>query len=105
RLQERRRRACRHVQGGTGKAQAEEVMTDRPRPRLVVERWTDPAAGDILEVADIDVVKLDLTAPAEQGWASLESAHGYQVATRTDVAAVAGGAQWLAGAALVQGCG
>ena len=79
-------------------------MTDRPRPRLVVERWTDPAAGDILEVADIDIVKLDLTAPAEQGWASLESAHGYQVATRTDVAAVEDGAQWLAGAALMKRC-
>ena len=79
-------------------------MTDSPRPRLVFERWTDLVAGDILEVADVDVVKLDLTAPAELGWASLESAHGYQVATRTDVATVEGGAQWLAGAALVERC-
>jgi len=79
-------------------------MTASPRPRLVYERWTDPAAGDILEVADVDVVKLDLTAPAEQGWTSLESAHGYQVATRTDVATVESGAQWLAGAALVKRC-
>jgi D-3-phosphoglycerate dehydrogenase len=79
-------------------------MTDRPRPILVVERWTDPAAGDILETTDIDIVKLDLTAPAEQGWASLESAHGYQVATRTDVTAFEGGAQWLAGTALVKRC-
>ena len=54
------------------------------RPRLVYERWTDPVAGDILEVADVDVVELDLDAPAQQGWAALEFAHGYQVATRTD---------------------
>jgi D-3-phosphoglycerate dehydrogenase len=31
-------------------------MTDAPRPRLVVERWTDPAAGDILKVSGIDIV-------------------------------------------------
>lgn len=79
-------------------------MTDAPRPRLVVERWTDPAAGDILELSGIDIVKLDLNAPAEQGWAALESAHGYQVATRTDVASVADGAQWLAGQALIARC-
>ncbi|OBH56687.1 hydroxyacid dehydrogenase [Mycobacterium sp. E2479] len=79
-------------------------MTGAPRPRLVVERWTDPAAGDILEHSDIDVVKLDLSAPAETGWATLESAHGYQVATRTDVAAVADGAQWLAGKELIERC-
>lgn len=74
------------------------------RPRLVYERWTDPAAGDILEVADIELVNLDLTAPPEQGWAALETAHGYQVATRTDVASVNDGAQWLAGPALVRRC-
>ena len=73
-------------------------------PRLVYERWTDPVAGDILEVADVDVVKLDLAAPSEQGWAALESAHGYQVATRTDVASVADGTQWLAGRELVERC-
>ena len=61
-------------------------MSEAGLPRLVFERWTDPVAGDILEAAEIDVVRLDLTAPAEQGWAVLESAHGYQVATRTDVA-------------------
>jgi D-3-phosphoglycerate dehydrogenase len=75
-----------------------------PRPRLVYERWTDPAAGDILAMADVDVVKLDLDATGEQGWAALESAHGYQVATRTDVAGYANGAQWLAGPELVQRC-
>ena len=74
------------------------------RPRLVYERWTDPAAGDILEVADVDIVKLDLTAPAEQGWAALESAHGYQVATRTDVASADDGTQWLVGPRLVERC-
>lgn len=74
------------------------------RPRLVYERWTDPAAGDILEVADVDIVKLDLAAPAEEGWAALESAHGYQVATRTDVARAEDGAQWLAGPKLVERC-
>src|SRR6185312_2002582 len=79
-------------------------MTDAPRPRLVVERWTDPAAGDVLELSGIDIVKLDLTAPAESGWAALESAHGYQVATRTDVAAVGDGAQWLAGEELIARC-
>ncbi|MEC9325492.1 MAG: NAD(P)-dependent oxidoreductase [Actinomycetota bacterium] len=79
-------------------------MTTPPRPRLVYERWTDPAAGEILELSDIDVVKLDLTAPEEQSWAALESAHGYQVATRTDVADVTGGAQWLAGPALIERC-
>jgi len=74
------------------------------RPRLVYERWTDPAAGDILDVADIDVVKLELAAGSELGWAALESANGYQVATRTDVASVDDGAQWLAGPELVQRC-
>jgi D-3-phosphoglycerate dehydrogenase / 2-oxoglutarate reductase len=73
-------------------------------PRLVFERWTDPVAGDILEAAEIDVVRLDLAAPAECGWAAMESAHGYQVATRTDVASVANGAQWLAGSSLVERC-
>lgn len=76
----------------------------RTRPRLVYERWTDPVAGDILAGDDIDVVKLDLDASDEQGWAALESAHGYQVATRTDVASAADGAQWLAGPALVNRC-
>ena len=79
-------------------------MSESPRARLVFERWTDPVAGDILEVADVDVVKLDLTAPDEHSWTALESAHGYQVATRTDVASVAGGAQWLAGPELVRRC-
>lgn len=79
-------------------------MAAAVRPRLVFERWTDPVAGDILDLADIDVVKLDLAARDEQGWAALESAHGYQVATRTDVAHVADGAQWLAGAALIERC-
>lgn len=79
-------------------------MTGALRPRLVVERWTDPAAADVLELSGIDIVKLDLTAPAESCWAALESAHGYQVATRTDVASVADGAQWLAGEALIARC-
>jgi D-3-phosphoglycerate dehydrogenase len=74
------------------------------RPRLVYERWTDPAAGDILDVSDVDIVKLDLGAPVERNWAALESAHGYQVATRTDVASANDGAQWLAGRALVERC-
>jgi D-3-phosphoglycerate dehydrogenase len=82
----------------------EEQTAMSARPRLVYERWTDPAAGDILEVSDVDIVKLDLTAPAEQGWAALETAHGYQVATRTDVASADDGAQWLAGPALVERC-
>lgn len=75
----------------------------KARPRLVYERWTDPVAGDILAESDIDVVKLELRAP-EEGWAALESAHGYQVATRTDVACAADGAQWLATPALVNRC-
>lgn len=79
-------------------------MTQSPSPRLVYERWTDPVAGDALEAADIDVVKLDLDAPTEDGWAVMESAHGYQVATRTDVASVPGGEQWLVGPALVGRC-
>lgn len=81
-------------------------MSERPCPRLVFERWTDPVAGDILGSldVDVDVVKLDLAAPDEQNWAALESAHGYQVATRTDVAAAADGEQWLAGPALVRRC-
>jgi D-3-phosphoglycerate dehydrogenase / 2-oxoglutarate reductase len=74
------------------------------RPRLVYERWTDPVAGDILGVGDIDLVKLDLNAADENGWVALESAHGYQVATRTDVAGYADGAQWLAGPALIRRC-
>ncbi|MGV0790679.1 hydroxyacid dehydrogenase [Mycolicibacterium sp. XJ1819] len=76
----------------------------RTRPRLVYERWTDPVAGDILAESDVEVVNLDLSAPDEQGWATLESAHGYQVATRTDVASVTDGAQWLAGPALLNRC-
>lgn len=75
-----------------------------PRARLVYERWTDPVAGEVLELTDVDVVKLDLQAPAEQGWAALESAHGYQVATRTDTASAARGSQWLAGQELVARC-
>lgn len=74
------------------------------RPRLVFERWTDPVAGDILDLADLELVRLDLDAPDEQGWATLSFAHGYQVATRTDVAPYAGGTQWLAGPDLVQRC-
>ncbi|GAB3013179.1 hydroxyacid dehydrogenase [Mycobacterium bourgelatii] len=74
------------------------------RPRLVYERWTDPVAGDILDQADVDVVRLELDAPAEKGWAVLESAHGYQVATRTDVAPYADGVQWLAGPGLIKRC-
>ncbi|KUI35968.1 3-phosphoglycerate dehydrogenase [Mycobacterium sp. IS-1590] len=74
------------------------------RPRLVYERWTDQVAGDTLAGTDIELVKLDLEAPDEQGWAALESAHGYQVATRTDVAAIEDGAQWLVGQALVDRC-
>lgn len=79
-------------------------MSEAGLPRLVFERWTDPVAGDILEAAEIDVVRLDLTAPAEKGWDVVESAHGYQVATRTDVASVADGSQWLAGPSLVERC-
>ncbi|GFG50212.1 3-phosphoglycerate dehydrogenase [Mycolicibacterium agri] len=79
-------------------------MTDRPRPRLVYERWTDPVAGEILGQADVDIIKLDLAAADEFGWAQLSSAHGYQVATRTDIADHPDGDQWLAGAALVQRC-
>nr|WP_090340638.1 hydroxyacid dehydrogenase [Mycolicibacterium malmesburyense]CRL70101.1 putative D-3-phosphoglycerate dehydrogenase (PGDH) [Mycolicibacterium malmesburyense] len=74
------------------------------RPRLVYERWTDQVAGDILAEGDIELVKLDLEAPDEQGWDALESAHGYQVATRTDVASIDDGAQWLAGRTLVDRC-
>ncbi|WP_319453338.1 MULTISPECIES: hydroxyacid dehydrogenase [unclassified Mycobacterium] len=79
-------------------------MTSSVQPRLVYERWTDPVAGQILAASPIDVVALDLAADTAKGWASLEAAHGYQVATRTDVAGVAGGAQWLAGADLVARC-
>ncbi|ORA18771.1 hydroxyacid dehydrogenase [Mycobacterium asiaticum] len=74
------------------------------RPRLVFERWTDPVAGDILDLADIDLVELDLAAPDEQGWAALESAHGYQVATRSDVTPYPRGTQWMAGPKLVGRC-
>jgi D-3-phosphoglycerate dehydrogenase / 2-oxoglutarate reductase len=74
------------------------------RPRLVYERWTDSVAGDLLQVGEIELIKLDLTAPDEKNWAALESAHGYQVATRTDVAGCADGAQWLAGSALIRRC-
>lgn len=79
-------------------------MSEAGLPRLVFERWTDPVAGDILDAAEIDVVRLNLSAPAEQGWDVMESAHGYQVATRTDVASVADGSQWLAGPGLVERC-
>lgn len=58
----------------------------------------------MLELADVDLVRLDVTAPAEEGWATLESAHGYQVATRTDIASVDDGEQWLVGRDLVRRC-
>ncbi|MDG4669228.1 hydroxyacid dehydrogenase [Mycobacterium sp. 236(2023)] len=74
------------------------------RPRLVFERWTDPVAGEVLASADVDVVKLDLAASDENNWAALESANGYQVATRTDVAACVDGTRWLAGPALIERC-
>jgi D-3-phosphoglycerate dehydrogenase len=61
-------------------------------------------AGEILRGADVDLVKLDLAAADEENWATLESAHGYQVATRTDVAGYVDGAQWLAGPALLPRC-
>ncbi|OBI06669.1 3-phosphoglycerate dehydrogenase [Mycolicibacter heraklionensis] len=76
----------------------------RTQPRLVYERWTDPIAGDVLEPADIDVIRLDLSAPAELNWSVLESAHGYQVATRTDTASLPGASQYLAGAELISRC-
>ncbi|MBX7453919.1 hydroxyacid dehydrogenase [Mycolicibacterium sp. 3033] len=79
-------------------------MTAAPRPTLVYERWTDPVAGEILGRSDIEVVRLDLHARDEEGWAALGSAHGYQVATRTDVARATGGDQWLAGPALIARC-
>lgn len=79
-------------------------MSESPTPKLVYERWTDPVAGDILEAADIDIIKLDLTASTEDNWTAMESAHGYQVATRTDVASVPDGEQWLVGAGLVERC-
>ncbi|MDX1873847.1 hydroxyacid dehydrogenase [Mycolicibacterium sp. 120266] len=79
-------------------------MISAARPRLVYERWTDPVAGELLGRAEIEVVRLDLQASAEEGWAALESAHGYQVATRTDVAGADNGDQWLAGQALVVRC-
>ncbi|EHI10518.1 hydroxyacid dehydrogenase [Mycolicibacterium thermoresistibile] len=80
-------------------------MSGISRPRLVFERWTDPAAGELLGAADIELVRLDLTADPADGWAALESAHGYQVATRTDVASMADGGQWLADRNLVRRCG
>ncbi|MCT7659008.1 hydroxyacid dehydrogenase [Mycobacterium deserti] len=58
----------------------------------------------MLEAADVEVLQLDLKASADVNWAVLQSAHGYQVATRTDVAPVANGAQWLVGPDLVQRC-
>ncbi|OBF17233.1 hydroxyacid dehydrogenase [Mycobacterium sp. ACS4331] len=79
-------------------------MSGIDRPRLVYERWTDPVAGTMLRSAGVELVKLDLAVPAEQNWAALESAHGYQVATRTDVSAVPDGTQWLADGALVRRC-
>jgi D-3-phosphoglycerate dehydrogenase len=71
---------------------------------LVFERWTDAAASDILADSDIETVELDLQDAPEHNWAVLRSAHGYQVATRTDVAAVPDGAQWLAGRGLIARC-
>lgn len=73
------------------------------KPRLVYERWTDPVAGDIVDGPHVDVTRLDLGEPGA-AWAALEAAHGYQVATRTDVAGVPTGDQWLAGSALLARC-
>jgi D-3-phosphoglycerate dehydrogenase len=79
-------------------------MTAPVRPLLVYERWTDPVAGQLLAATPITVTKLDLGAPPAENWSTLEAAHGYQVANRTDVATVNEGAQWLAGADLVVRC-
>lgn len=76
-----------------------------PAARLVYERWTDPVAGDRLAGDDsIELAHLDIAAPSSDGWATLEAAHGYQVAIRTVCAQVPEGEQWLAGRHLVERC-
>ena len=64
--------------------------------RQLRRRRTQLALGflAVLPFVRPDVVKLDLSAPAEDGWAVMESAHGYQVATRTDVASAPGILGW-----------
>ena len=73
--------------------------------RLAYERWTDPAAGDLLAAEPgIEVHHLDLTGPAERSWGTLGRAHGYHAAIRTVCAQVPDGDQWLAGRHLVERC-
>lgn len=79
-------------------------MTHAARPQLVFERWTHPVAGEVLADSGIAPTQLDLAGQPEKSWAALENAHGYQVATRTDVAGLTDGAQWLAGAELIERC-
>ncbi len=79
-------------------------MTRDVAPRLVYERWTHPIAGDVLAAAGMPNTRLDLAADPGGSWAALERAHGYQVATRTDVSGLPDGAQWLAGAELLERC-
>ena len=73
--------------------------------RLVYERWTDPVANELLsDAAQIELRHLDIAGPAERGWETLGSAHGYQVAIRTVCAQVPDGEQWLAGPASIARC-
>ncbi|WP_067889546.1 hydroxyacid dehydrogenase [Nocardia vaccinii] len=80
-------------------------MSRSARPRLVVERWTHPVAAEILDANEIELIPLDLTVGAESNWAAMESAQGYQAATRTDLSRAADGRQFLANAELVARCG
>lgn len=79
-------------------------MSDAARPKLAFERWTHPLARDILEAGDVELVGLDPAGDPAGSWSELQSANGYQVANRTDIAAIPDGEQWLAGAGLIDRC-
>ena len=59
------------------------------RKRLVFfERWFDPIAEQILSAQeDIELVRLRYADPADDNWAALSSACGYQVGARTELTA------------------
>jgi D-3-phosphoglycerate dehydrogenase len=69
--------------------------------RLVYfDSFMDPVALAILgERPDIELIRLDYGSPAEENWAEISRAHGYQIAPRTELRE-----PWFGNAALLARC-
>jgi D-3-phosphoglycerate dehydrogenase len=64
------------------------------------ERWIDPVALQMLDACpDIELLRLDYAAKADDNWQALSSVHGYQVSTRGDLQA-----PWFGDGKLVARC-